>query len=607
MSTTNESFNVSEGGAYAVLYTVLAGFTVLSIIVSGYCGTPNILRRLGCLWKPENIGRNDFFLAARNSASAKSIALSFFASGMGAWVVYGSTEMGANPALSWLGVLGYAGASAFPALVVCAIGPRVRKITGEKAFATTDFGLVRYGRLLQLATAAISVFYMFIFMVSELTAVSNIYGLMVGVDTFDAATITYTTGIAVSLAVFTWFYTSLAGLPASIVTDKFQAGLMIALVLILLVVACSNPANQVTPAEFAVASNWTVDGLMAAVTLIIAIMCAEMFNQGTWQRVWAAKNKKELRRGFAMGSFLVFLLMMFFGIMGMLGYADDPISYNNFEKFAYLAFFDLILPLSTFWHIVVLIVVTSLAASSIDTLQTAISSVFSSDLERFGMSDGMNRVVTRALLLLINIPAVILSAQRFDVIGLFLVADLVCATAVLPVFLGLITKDIHFLLPAPTELGAFLGIWSGIGAVLVNGAVIGFTEAINPITGQVIATGPWSYFWLTNSTQCALCGPHTMITFIIVPLVAGFGTLFFSRMDIILRGDRAREPIFVRAQPEIEKENYNLDDDENKSDTKDGNEDSDANIGKGKVVDIEGDDGDDEIGGNEAEKQESPA
>lgn len=78
---------------------------------------------------------------------------------MGAWVVYGSTEMGANPALSWLGVLGYAGASAFPALVVCAIGPRVRKITGEKAFATTDFGLVRYGRLLQLATAAISVFY----------------------------------------------------------------------------------------------------------------------------------------------------------------------------------------------------------------------------------------------------------------------------------------------------------------------------------------------------------------------------------------------------------------------------------------------------------------
>lgn len=83
---------------------------------------------------------------------------------MGAWVVYGSTEMGANPSLSWLGVIGYSGGSAFPALIVCAIGPKVRAITGEKAFATTDFGLVRYGRLMQFSIAAISVFYMFIFM-----------------------------------------------------------------------------------------------------------------------------------------------------------------------------------------------------------------------------------------------------------------------------------------------------------------------------------------------------------------------------------------------------------------------------------------------------------
>lgn len=117
-----------------------------------------------------------------------------------------------------------------------------------------------------------------------MTAISNIYGLMVGVDTFDPATIRYTTGIAISLAVFTWFYTSIAGLPASIVTDKFQAGLMFSLVFILLIVACSNPANQVTKEEFSNASNWTTDGLTAAVTLIIAIACAEMFNQGTWQR-----------------------------------------------------------------------------------------------------------------------------------------------------------------------------------------------------------------------------------------------------------------------------------------------------------------------------------
>ena len=78
-----------------------------------------------------------------------------------------------------------------------------------------------------------------------------------------------------SLAVFTWFYTSLAGLPASIVTDKFQAYLMAGLVFILLVVACAHPENRLTPEEFSVASNWTIDGFVAAVTLTIAIACGK--------------------------------------------------------------------------------------------------------------------------------------------------------------------------------------------------------------------------------------------------------------------------------------------------------------------------------------------
>ncbi len=222
-----------------------------------------------------------------------------------------------------------------------------------------------------------------------------------------------------------------------------------------------------------------------------------------------------------------------------------------------LAFFDLLAPLSQFWHIVVLIVCVALAASTVDSVQTAIASVVSSDFIRYGVPDKWATLITRVLLILINIPAVIMSSKRFDVLGLFLVADLVCATAVLPVFFGLITKDIG-VIPAPTELGCFLGIWSGIGSVLVNGHVLGFTEAVNPITGQVVATGPWSYFWLTNSTQCALCGSTTMVTFIITPLVAGFFTLFFSKIDIMLRGERARKPIFLLAQPEEEAKNFNL-------------------------------------------------
>ena len=100
-----------------------------------------------------------------------------------------------------------------------------------------------------------------------------------------------------------------------------------------------------------------------------------------------------------MESFLVFLLMMFFGIMGMLAYVNDPTSYDTYAKFAYLAFFDLIPPLGAGWHVVTLVVVTALAASSLDTLQTGIASIFSSDLMRPGFPDKYTLLLLRVFLI----------------------------------------------------------------------------------------------------------------------------------------------------------------------------------------------------------------
>jgi SSS family solute:Na+ symporter len=117
---------------------------------------------------------------------------------------------------------------------------------------------------------------------------------------------------------------------------------MAILVITLTIAVTSESENKVSKAEFDLASNFTTDGLMAAVTLFIAIASAELFNQGTWQRVWAAEDVPAMRKGFLVGSIMVFFLMMFFGIMGMIAYAKDPESYDAYEKFAFLAFFDLL-------------------------------------------------------------------------------------------------------------------------------------------------------------------------------------------------------------------------------------------------------------------------
>ena len=218
--------------------------------------------------------------------------------------------------------------------------------------------------------------------------------------------------------------------------------------------------------------------------------------------------------------------------MGMIAYANDPVSYDNFEKYAYLAFFDLLLPLGNGWHIVVLIFVTALAASSLDSLQNGLNSIFYHDALRAGCNA---QATASILVVLMNIPAIWMASKQTSVLGLFLVADLVCATAVFPTYLGLQETDkLGGLLPAPTEGGAFLGFLSGIATVLINGAING--------------ENPFQYFWLRNGGICALCGPETMITFIITPLVAGFMTYVFTHLDLLIRGEeRARRPIFELA------------------------------------------------------------
>lgn len=215
----------------------------------------------------------------------------------------------------------------------------------------------------------------------------------------------------------------------------------------------------------------------------------------------------------------------------MIAYANDPAAYDSFEKYSFLAFFDLLLPLGTGWHVVVLIFVTALAASSLDSLQNGMNAIFYRDALRAGFDAHLTASV---LVVLINVPAIWLASLKFSVIELFLVADLVCATAVFPLFLGLQKTDkLGGALPAPTELGAFMGILSGFASVLINGSING-------------AHG-FQYFWLRNGGICALCGAATMISFIVTPLVAGIMTYVFTHLDLLIRGERARQSVFTLA------------------------------------------------------------
>ena len=93
-----DSYNLGETAAAAVLYSVLATFSVLAV---GAAARDAWLRRQAgdkapSAWRSvvqAFLHPSDHFLSARNSAPWSTIAVSYFASGMGAWIVYGTTEM----------------------------------------------------------------------------------------------------------------------------------------------------------------------------------------------------------------------------------------------------------------------------------------------------------------------------------------------------------------------------------------------------------------------------------------------------------------------------------------------------------------------------------
>jgi len=569
MGREREEFNVPEEDAWGVLLGILFFFAVVtagSLLMKE--GSP-----VAAILRP-----SDAFLSARASAAWYAIALSYFASGMGAWIVYGTTEMGATRSLSWWGVIGYSTGSAVGGLIIAVwLGPIIKaRVGASSGFAATDFALRRYGRLMHILVVCISCFYMYIYMVAEYTSIGNVYATLVGKSVAGNDSKSYTTRIAIAVAVMTWSYTALAGLPASIFTDKFQGVVIAAVVTMLLVATTSLKRNEISRSEFDDATGWFSKGFEALVTLWIAIASAELFNQGTWQRVWAAKSDSDMRRGFLVGALLVTLVMLFFGVMGMIAYANDREAYDTFQKLAYLSFFDLLLPLPRFWHFATLALLTTLAASSVDTLQNGLASVLSHDLVKHHLSANWSRL----LVVLLNVAAVIQASDRFEVVPLFLVADLVCATTVGPLFAGLIQDDLRLLggalvLPAPTELGAFLGSLAGMATVIVNGVVNDVNKAENPYTGKVYARGPvFSYFWLTNTKadgtpyDCSLCGTKTMVTFIIVPLISTAACFLFSALDLYVGGAQAREPFLfiprldsVRAVPLKTLDDDDVDDD----------------------------------------------
>ena len=368
------------------------------------------------------------FLVARSSAGTKVSTATLVASVIGAWVLLSPAETG-----TWAGLValvGYGIGQAAPLVAFMFVGPRMRRLMPD-GHSLTEYVWHRYGRVMYGFTLAVIVFYMFVFLSAELTGISQAVRLL-------GDTPLWLTAVIVGL--LTVAYTAYGGIRASIFTDTIQFSLILPLLVIGFIAAVAaigglgdalDPVREKAPQLLSFSHG---AGIEFGFTLIIAVLAANMFHQGFWQRVYTTKDDRTLKIGFGVAGAVVVPVILLAGLLGVMAVGQDVV------KDPSVALFSLVNAVMPTWAVlVVLVLALVLVMSSLDTLLNGIASAITSDLARFRPDFGGIKLLrsSRSITIVLIVPAIFIASQGWSVLYLFLIADLVCSAAMFPVFWGL--------------------------------------------------------------------------------------------------------------------------------------------------------------------------
>ncbi len=388
--------------------------------------TVGLFALLGLLYASQRTVNLEDYMVSRNRLGAGVATATIVSSAMGVWILFSPPQVGASSGIA--GILGYCLGSAAPIALFTQLGPRIRQLM-PKGHSLNEFVLYRFGNRMYLLVLGLIVFYMFIYLAAELTAIAKALQLLADLPLGWTALVVITA---------TFVYTTYGGLSASIFTDAIQFAVILPLLLVSFGVgllalggwdAALAPVRLNTP-ELLTLRN--LDGIKLGASLMIAIVAAELFNQSNWQRIYACRTDSTVRRAFTSSALVILPMILLAGGLGLLaahfGFNDDRAFFLLVQQLA--------LPL---WVVMtVLVLALALVMSTLSSLLNGIASVFTVDLIRLFpqmQSSGLLRI-SRLLTVAIGLPAILIAAQGYDVLYLFLLADLVCAGAFFPVVLG---------------------------------------------------------------------------------------------------------------------------------------------------------------------------
>tara|TARA_Y100000996_G_scaffold253684_1_gene199587 strand:- start:1553 stop:2590 length:1038 start_codon:yes stop_codon:yes gene_type:complete len=277
---------------------------------------------------------------------------------------------------------------------------------------------------------------MFIFLCAEVTAIAVLIN-------YISATELWITAFIVLIATLT--YTLYGGLRASIFTDNIQMIVIGILLLISILYLISFTGNQfsfsfIKEKNPHLLSGTYIPSYTAGITFFIAVAATNLFHQGNWQRVYAAKNYKILKKSLILSFFIIVPIVFFMGFSGMVAISVDPNVRPD------LGYFSLLLKEQSYiLSIIIIILGLALTISTVDTLVNAISSLIVVDGKAtFNLNKKTNYLkLSKYLIIFLSIIAFVIASKGFDILYLFLLADLFCCAFVVTVFYSFYNKRIN--------------------------------------------------------------------------------------------------------------------------------------------------------------------
>ena len=377
-------------------------------------------------------GLNNYLTANRN-IGVFSLTTSLTASALGAWILFGPAS-----AATWGGigaVIGYSLGTAFPLFFLIYLGKKIRN-EFPKGSSLIEFMRRKFGKSLFKLILLMTIFYMFIFLCAEVTAISVLINYISGTEFWITALVVLSS---------TLIYTLYGGLKASIFTDNIQM-IVIGVLLFISFIYITSFTGSKFSFDFVLKKNpqllssHYIPNYTAGLTFFIAVAATNLFHQGNWQRVYAAKNYQTLKKSLIISFLIIIPIVFFMGFSGMVAFSIDPSTRPD------LGFFSLLLKEQTiFLSLFIIILGMALTISTVDTLINAISSLLILDGKAvFNLSKKTNYLnFSKYIILFLSFISFIIASKGFDILYLFLLADLFCCAFVLTVFLSFYDKSIN--------------------------------------------------------------------------------------------------------------------------------------------------------------------